>query len=476
MNVNFTKPPSVLDKDPYFNNVSLLMHMNGVSGSKNFVDSSANNIQSTAIGNIEVSSTRTQFGNGAAFLYGNGTGNYIRVSGNPNLAVGTGDYTLEMWAYISSDSPFVIFDAAPINSPGSRPDAFLFYIENNREPRFFGNGLTIATSAGSLPINQWAHLALVRNTGTTTIYINGTGISNSTGFYNATLATGGCLIGTFTDSLNFTSNGYIDELRLTKGVARYTGNFTPPTTEFPDNSSQPKSLRFLKSNDGKKTLLRPVNLPIGPVTPIPSNYLAFWKLDDLTDSSANANTLFINGNVQFVTGKVGNCAQFPGSNSAYLRDSELSSTFNPNGPAGEFTISCWINPASFSDYQAFLGSSANGFIIHTDSAGALYCNEGSSGDATIGSLLQLNQWQHIVFVKSIASGNRTKVWYNGNKVYDQLTNNINNYQAKNIITLGNYGSFTFPYNGKLDMVGLWNRELTQSEIDILYNNGNGREP
>ena len=205
------------------------------------------------------------------------------------------------------------------------------------------------------------------------------------------------------------------------------------------------------------------------------NLLAFWRLADITDSSGNGNTLTNNGSVQFVAGKISNCAQFTGSNSIYLQDSTLTPAFNPNGPSGEFTVSCWIYPQSFSNYQAFLGSTTQGFIIHLDNAGNLYCNETISGDAQVNGILQLNQWQHIVFVKSVASGNKTKVYYNGNKVYDQNTNNINNYQSKTNVTLGNYGGLNFPYNGRLDMVGLWNRELTQVEINQLYNNGLGLE-
>lgn len=471
MNVNFTKPPSVLEKDPHFNNVSLLMHMDGSSGSKNFVDSSTNNIQSTAIGNIEVSSAITRFGNGAAFLYGNNTGNYIRISGNSNLAVGTGDYTLEMWAYVNSNNPFVIFDAAPINSPSSRLNAFLFYLENTREPRFFGGGFSILSPVASFPINQWAHLALVRNTGTTTIYINGTGVSNSTGFYNATLATGGCLIGGFADSLNFNSNGYIDELRLTKGVARYTGNFTPPTTEFPDASYR-KSLFFTKSNDGKKTLLRQVNLPIEPAIPIPSNYLAFWKLNDLADSSPNGNTLINTNNVQFVPGKIGNCAEFDGTTIRYLGIDSFSSPFNTASP---YTISLWYNLTTLRSLFTLIGCGNNNtFNMHGDSTGGLSINNSANSDVSISNFFTTNSWNHIVVTRD--SSNQMRVWKNGIKVYDSpATVSYGNVPFIDIGFLRGYGA-SFLVDGKIDAIGVWQRDLIQSEIDILYNNGIGREP
>lgn len=216
------------------------------------------------------------------------------------------------------------------------------------------------------------------------------------------------------------------------------------------------------------------------VAAFPTGAIAFWKLSDLTDSSGNGNNLVNTNNVQFVAGKIGNCADFPGSSAVYLQDSSISPAFNPLGPSGSFTASLWIYPESFSNYQAFIGGpNSGGFIIHTDSVQRLYCNEGTSGDVFINSsILQLNQWQHIIFIKSMSTGtSRSKVWYNGSKIYDQVTNNVINYDASvTNITLGNFGGFSFPYSGKLDMVGLWNRELTDQEIQTLYNNGNGREP
>lgn len=208
----------------------------------------------------------------------------------------------------------------------------------------------------------------------------------------------------------------------------------------------------------------------------PFGAIAFWKLNNLTDSSGSNNTLTNSGTVSFVSGKVNSCAQFDGTN--YLQRSSLTTKLNPSGPTGQFTASIWINPASFSNYQAFIGGpNGGGFIIHTDASGGLYCNEATAGDASISSVLQLNQWQHIVFVKSNQSGYRTKVWLNGTQIYNQPTNNNSNYDANvSSITLGNFGGLFFPYDGKLDMVGLWNQELTQSEIDQLYNSGNGYEP
>jgi len=208
------------------------------------------------------------------------------------------------------------------------------------------------------------------------------------------------------------------------------------------------------------------------IYPMPTGALAFWKLDDVTDS-INGNTLTNNDGVQFVAGKIGNCAQFDMSNT--LSNSTLSPQFNPYGSTGEFTISIWVNPNSLSNYQAFIGGpQASTFVIHTDSAGGLNCNEAQAGDAYVATGLSTGIWQHIVFIKSL-DGN-SKVWLNGANIYNNTTQNSENYNPTNGVTLGALYTNTYPYNGKLDMVGLWNRELTEQEIQQLYNGGNGLEP
>jgi hypothetical protein len=468
MNVNFKSLNS--NADPYFNNVSLLLHMNGVSGSKNFVDSSLNNIQSTAVGNIELSTSTKKFGSASARLYGDGGGNYLNISGNQNLAMGTGDYTIEMWAYTNNDNYTPIYESAPPGSSNLRTNSFIFYLENSRRPRFLGGdaGNSIDNPTNTFPINTWAHLALVRHTGTTTIYVNGSIQGQATFFYNDTLATGGCLIGTFIDDLNFVNNIFIDEFRITKGVARYTGNFTPPTSEFLDTPPR-KSLRFGKSNDGKKTLLRPINLPILEEE-FPNGALVFWKLDNLTDSSTNANTLTNNGSVQFVSGKIGNCAQFDGS----AKSLNINSFTNSFSAAVPYTISLWYNITMLKNYFSLIGCINIGTLnIHGFANGDLAINNSESEDISVSNFFTTGSWNHFVVTRN--SSNQIAVWKNGIKVHESTsTTTYSNVPFINIGNLNTNGT-SFATNGKIDAVGIWQRELTEIEIQKLYNNNNGLE-
>jgi hypothetical protein len=205
-----------------------------------------------------------------------------------------------------------------------------------------------------------------------------------------------------------------------------------------------------------------------------SGLLAYWKLDTTgwLDSSGNGNTLTNVNAVQLVAGKISNGAEFDLSNK--LQRTSLSPAFNPSGETGAFTISIWVYPYSFSNYQSFISTNAGGFNIHTDENGGINFNNGLAGDAfALG--LQLNQWQHIVCVKSMQSGGMTKIWLNGTNIYNESTIGPENYLPNSeTIRLGDWDDGNQKLNGRLDEAGIWNRELSQAEITELYNSGAGK--
>jgi len=85
----------------------------------------------------------------------------------------------------------------------------------------------IGSSTSVITANTWTHVALVRVSGTVTLYVNGTAVGSGSAPGNCTgtnLVIGGYY------STGYLYNGYLDDLRITKGVARYTANFTPPTS------------------------------------------------------------------------------------------------------------------------------------------------------------------------------------------------------------------------------------------------------
>lgn len=274
-----------------------------------------------------------------------------------------------------------------------------------------------------------------------------------------------------TENKIYTHSGYITKVELLNHPYGYLGT-SNLIRYYAISTGQPTGAQT-DPYSNYVTLLMHFNTT--GIDPFPTGALAFWKLSDITDSTPNGNDLTNIGSVPFVSGLIGDCAEFYGNGSNRLETNTLSSNFNPDGPDGEFTISIWVYPYTLSNYQAYIGGNQGStFIIHTDGAGGVNCNEGQAGDAYVPTGLVTDQWQHIVFSKSL-DGN-SKIWLNGVQIYNDTTQNAQNYQPTTDATIGAFAQGTYPCNAKVDMAGLWNRELTQNEIDQLYNNGNGVEP
>jgi hypothetical protein len=214
--------------DPYFANVSLLLHGDGTNGSTTIVDSSPTPKTVTAVGNAQISTAQSKFG-GSSLAF-DGTGDYLSLPLDNQISFGSGEFTFEFWLFRNTSSYFAIFDTRAL---GQNPDGqILFYVLSNGEVEVIVKGVT-RLSGGSTTINSWNHYALVRDSSNVvTGYINGVSVGTWSTSENFTLGSAPTIGSTVNNT--FYLNGYIDDLRITKGVARYTSNFTPPTAPFPD--------------------------------------------------------------------------------------------------------------------------------------------------------------------------------------------------------------------------------------------------
>ena len=190
-----------------------------------------NNLET--VGNAQVSTSVVKYGSGS--LAFDGTGDYLY---KPNEAVnqlGTGDYTIEFWVYGNSWSSLPVL--LEYGRPSSAATAGLqLYVAttSGRLDIYGGTGTgTLLISAGSnIPTTTWTHVALTRASGSTKLFINGTQTgstaTDNTNYSQATIWIGAIVAGS---TNNF--NGYLDDFRITKGIARYTQNFIPPSVALP---------------------------------------------------------------------------------------------------------------------------------------------------------------------------------------------------------------------------------------------------
>jgi len=87
-------------QDPYVNNVSLMLSMDGANNSTTFIDSSQNALAVTAVADAKISTAQSKFGGSAAYF--DGTGDYLTVASNAAIAFGLGDFTIECWVNFSA--------------------------------------------------------------------------------------------------------------------------------------------------------------------------------------------------------------------------------------------------------------------------------------------------------------------------------------------------------------------------------------
>lgn len=170
-------------------------------------------------------STPSQKKYGAASLYFDGTGDYLMAPSSPNIAF-SGDFTIELWAYRAASGNYRAFTVGDtVGTSGIE-----IYVSGGNWVVYSNSATRITGTTATREV--WTHLALVRSGSTVTMYVNGTA-SGSTWTSSATFS-GTAYVGAefFNGSVTSDTNGYIDDFRITRGVARYTSNFTPPTSQF----------------------------------------------------------------------------------------------------------------------------------------------------------------------------------------------------------------------------------------------------
>ena len=230
---NFTPPIAALPTtasstpaDPYYGYTSLLLHMDGSNASTNFVDSGPNAIAVTAVGNAQISTTQSKYG-GASGYYNGSTG-YLSLTGNSSFQFGTGDFTIEAWVYISANAAnqqtFLDTRGTATVTP------FTFGIYQSKLAFYDG---TMRQSSATVTTGQWYHFAACRSGGTLRLFINGVSYYSASSTTNFTTGANSIYIGRGFDAAAYYTNGYIDDLRITK-YARFTSAFTPPSQAHPN--------------------------------------------------------------------------------------------------------------------------------------------------------------------------------------------------------------------------------------------------
>jgi hypothetical protein len=211
---------ATIANDPYWASVTTLLPMD-----TNFADLSLSNLTYTAAGGAIVTAVNPKFGAGSGeFVTANAR---IASANTSSLGFGTNDFTMEMWVYKTGIGSYdALFELNQYNT------GILFRIGSASDNLYIVNSSYNWNPSTNFPLNQWNHLALVRSGNTFTVFVNG--VSKLAATNSSNLGASAILtIGTAAHSTTQILNGKVDDVRVTKGIARYTADFTLPNVAFP---------------------------------------------------------------------------------------------------------------------------------------------------------------------------------------------------------------------------------------------------
>ena len=227
---NFTPPTAPLTA---ITNTSLLLNFTNAG----IIDNTAKNDLQT-VGNAQISTTQSKFGGSS--MYFDGTGDYLTRPNSNLLQLANGPFTIEFWYLTNTTSPPNFGYACIVGMQQVSGNGGWGVWQLNQTISFFIDGGASSFSTGNVitSTSVWYHVAVTRDSSNNMkIFINGVqeGSQSSVSFSNNTsqpLTVGAITTATGWNE-NYYVNGYIDDLRITKGIARYTSNFTPPSAPFP---------------------------------------------------------------------------------------------------------------------------------------------------------------------------------------------------------------------------------------------------
>jgi len=428
--------PIVLSSDPYFEYTTLLLPGNGTNGAQNntFLDGSTNNFTITRNGNTTQGTfspfSQTGWGN-----YFDGSGDYLSAATNAAFNFGTGDATVEFWfnaagaqpgSYpgIVSSSDYITSGSASIRYSNTGYSQKIFMYLN-------GGGDPVIASASTIAYGVWTHVAIVRQGTSLKLYLNGTQdasvtISAGLGFNlgNGELRVGR---GFDVDGVGGYFYGSVSNLRLVKGTAVYTGNFTPPTSPLTAISGTSlltcQSNRFRDASSNNFTITR--NGDTSVVAFSPFNPSASWSAATYGGSGyfdGNGDYLTTPDNVAFTVG------------------------------SGNWTLEAWVYPTASPNQPIIFGQWSGG----TDgSVAMMLSNDGNrylrglvySGgyvDRISGSSLQLNAWNHCAFVRE---GTFLNLYLNGSRVDNYSFGSGSVQDSSLVVSAGAASSGIQPFQG-----------------------------
>lgn len=215
--------------DQYSHFVKALLNFNGANNSSSFPDETGRHAW-TANGNAKISTVQSKFGGASAYF--DGSTSFISTPSSPDFSL-DGDFTIDGWVFIDAFTrPYATIIGSARGSFSGASWFLMVYSGSRRVAAGYPGGNPVIQSTTTLSASTWHHIELSRSGGTVRLFIDGVLDATVANAVTWDFSDSGTRVGSNGwDGTNSMFHGYIDDFRVTKGVARHTANFTPPTKE-----------------------------------------------------------------------------------------------------------------------------------------------------------------------------------------------------------------------------------------------------
>ena len=395
-----------------------------------FFDASSNTFAITANGTMSVQRFNP-FGTSTAYStsviggsgYFDGTGDYLSTANSSAFAFGTGNFTLEFWYRgTSTTGGFGLLTGGSSGYWQLNLYSGTMYWQDAA-----GSSNLLNVSASPILNNAWNHVAVVRNSTTTTIYFNGVSVTSATDTTNYS-GTGGDFRLGFDSNSNYIA-GYIANYRIVKGTAVYTANFTPPTA---------------------------------PLTAISGTSLLLNYTNGAIFDNAMMNDLETVGNAQISTSvkKYGTGSLYFDGTGDYLTGPTTPTTALGSGA---YTVEFWLYKDSTGTGERGIfqtqTASLYGLSIFADGT-TIYIDERTNSfngsDPRISGTISQDTWIHVAVCRQTGTSGTLRAFVNGTQIGSSVTSNLRNLTSTGPIVVGNTAVATNPLKGYIDDLRITN--------------------
>ncbi len=427
---NFTAPTSALTA---VTNTKLL-----TCQSNRFVDNSASpltvtpNSNTTTVGSPAVSAfgpflTTSVYDpavNAASAYFNNSSGTWLTAATSSDFDLGTGDFTIECWINNNATGEFGIVGDMAGN--GATDSYCMWWNNSVNQIRFGTAGLANMIGWGiTQTLNAWNHIAVIRSSGAIKFFYNGTEVTvravDSGDLDGATFnAPTPMYIGAFNDG-SARMKGYMSDVRVVKGTAVYTGNFTPPTA---------------------------------PLTAITNTTLLLNMADGQAIDSAAQNNLRLYGNAKISSTQ----SKFGGTSMVFDGTGDYAHTTlsTPIG-TGDYTLECFVrfNAVAYKgvfqlDATPLSGNAYKGPLVFVyEQSGFFWSTMTQSGSDQVlisSTTPSTNTWYHVANVRT---NGVVKIFIDGTQIIDNFTD-TSDYSAHTSLVVGGFFTTDYLMNGYID--------------------------